>query len=143
MAMPRALVTSAAAGEASIDQPDHPPGRAVQDHRAVELALAGGMLGDIGDPQLVRPAAGEGAVDQVGGDLVGLGMAPPCAGQADAAYQQRNAVVADHDPAAQPQLGMPPQSAVGATRALVDLGDAVGEPDMADGPRRWRPDRQA
>jgi SRSO17 transposase len=32
------------------------------------------VLGDIGHPQLVRPAAGELAVDQVGGDLVRLGI---------------------------------------------------------------------
>ena len=87
------------------------------------------MLGDVGDPQLVRGGAGDVAVDQVGGDLVGLGMAPlgasGGASQAGAAHQQRNGVVADHDPAAQPQLGMHPQRAVGAARSLVDLDDAV------------------
>jgi hypothetical protein len=60
------------------------------------------MLGEIGHPQLVRPAAGELAVDQVSGDLVGLGMAPlgPAggAGQASAAQQQGNSVVADMIP---------------------------------------------
>jgi hypothetical protein len=105
------------------------------------------VLGDVGDAQLVRLGAGEVAVDQVGGDLVGLGMAPLWApggaGQAGAAHQQGNGVVADHDPAAQAQLGMDPQGAEGAARSLVGLGDAVGEPGMADGPRRWRRDRQA
>jgi hypothetical protein len=51
--------------------------------------------------------------------------------------------VADHDPAAKPQLGMYPQGAVGATRVLVDLDDQVGQPAWriarADGER----DRQA
>jgi hypothetical protein len=81
-AMPRALVTSAAVGVASA-------------HRAGELALAGRVLGDVGDPQLVRPGAAEVALDQVG-----------------AAHQQRDGVVADRDPMAKPQLGMDPQCAV-------------------------------
>jgi hypothetical protein len=48
--------------------------------------------------------AGEVAVDQVGGDLVGLSMAPlgaaGGAGQAGAAHQQGNGVVADQNPSA-------------------------------------------
>ena len=88
------------------------------------------------------------AVDQIGGDLVGLGMAPlgPAggAGQAGAAHQQRDRVVADHDPAAQAQLGMDAPGAVGAARGLVDLDDAGrsarrGGSPAADGGR----DRQA
>jgi hypothetical protein len=68
---------------------------------------------------------------------------PGGAGQAGAAHQQGDSVVADQDPAAQPQFGVHPQGAVGATRALVDLDDQVGQPDMrialCDGGR----DRQA
>jgi hypothetical protein len=93
------------------------------------------VLGDIGDPQLVRLGAGEVTVDQVSGDLVGLGVAPlgPAGHprQPSAAHQQRNGVVADHDPAAKAQLGVHPQGAVGATGALVDLDDQVGQPGMA------------
>ena len=94
------------------------------------------MLGDVGDPQLVGAGPGEGAVDQVGGDLVRLGMAPlrppRRAGQAGTAHQQRDGVVADHDAAAKAQLGMHPAGAVGAANRLVDLNDQVGQPGMAD-----------
>jgi hypothetical protein len=99
-----------------------PAAEDIEDDGAVALALAGGMFGDIGHPQLVRPVAGERAVDQVGGDLVGLGMAPlrppSGAGQAGAAQQQGNGVVADHEPVAQPQLGVDAKSAIGPPKSL-------------------------
>jgi hypothetical protein len=113
-------------------------------HRTVREHL---VALDVGHPQLVGAAAGELAVDQVGSDLVGLGMAPLWAAggasQPGAVHQLRNGVVADHDAVAEPQLGMDPQGAVGAARALVDLGDAsvsqVWRMARADGGR----DRQA
>ena len=43
------------------------------------------------------------------------------AGQAGAAHQQGDGVVADHDPTAKPQLGMHPQGAVGAAGVLCTL----------------------
>jgi hypothetical protein len=46
--------------------------------------------------------------------------APSGAGEPGAAHQQRNGVVADHDPAAKAQLGVHPQGAVG-----LQLGDAA------------------
>jgi hypothetical protein len=49
MAMPRVLVIIAAVGVASIDQPTTRP-KGIQHHRAIELALAGGVLGHVGDP---------------------------------------------------------------------------------------------
>jgi hypothetical protein len=50
-----------------IDGPaDHPTGVGVEDHAAVELALPSGVLGDVGDPQLIRAVAAEVAFDQVG-----------------------------------------------------------------------------
>jgi hypothetical protein len=68
------------------------------------------VLGDVGYPELVGAGPGEGAVDQVGGDLVRLGMPPlrPAGGpsQPSAAHQQRHGVVADHDAAAKAQLGV-------------------------------------
>jgi hypothetical protein len=54
-------------------------------------------------------------------------------------HQQGNSVVADHDSAAKTQLGMHSQSTIGATRALVDLDDQLGQPGMADRPGRRRP----
>lgn len=56
MAIPKALVTSVAVSEASIDQPR--PAVVIEDHAAVDLAFPGRMLGDVDDPQLVRAAAG-------------------------------------------------------------------------------------
>src|SRR3954470_24150728 len=47
---------------------DH-PGKAVQDGAAVHLAVAGGVLGDVGTPQLVGPCGGESPVHQVLGSL--------------------------------------------------------------------------
>lgn len=66
--MPSTLLASAAVGAASINQP---MGEGVQHHRAVELPLAGGLLGEIGDPHWLGADAGEVVVDQVGGDLAG------------------------------------------------------------------------
>jgi hypothetical protein len=34
---------------------DDPPREGVQDHRQVQPALTGALLGDVGHPQLVRP----------------------------------------------------------------------------------------
>jgi hypothetical protein len=111
-----------------VDRPaDHSAGVGIQHDRAVDLALAGGVLGDIGHPQLVRSGAGELAVDQVGGDLVRLGVAPfgsaGHSGEPGAAHQHRHRAVADHDPAAKPQLSVHPASTIGSTDRLVDLDD--------------------
>lgn len=111
MAMPRALVTSAPVGEESClkDGPAHDAaGVGVEHGAAVDLALSGGVLGDVGDPELVRPGAGELALDAVAGDVVGLDLFPfPPPGQAlqaRAAHQQldaeltlgRGVLVGDH-----------------------------------------------
>jgi hypothetical protein len=48
-------------GLAGVDRPSHDAsGVHVQHDRAVHLALTGRVFGDVGDPQLVRCAAGEG-----------------------------------------------------------------------------------
>src|SRR5919199_2956022 len=99
MAMPSALVTSPAVGRRrSTSRPPDGSRRPAPPRSRPCLPWWG--LGDIGHPQLVRAAAREAPVDQVGGDLVGLGMAPlgppGDPGEAGAARQQRNRVVADH-----------------------------------------------
>jgi hypothetical protein len=78
----------------------------VEHDRAVELALAGGVLGDVGDPQLVRSMPGEVAVDQVGGKSGVVHrpatLPPPEeAGQSGPAHQQLHRTVPDRD--AQPE----------------------------------------
>jgi hypothetical protein len=56
-------------GLGGVDGPAHDStGVHVEHDRAVELALPGGVLGDVGDPQLVRFMPGEVAVDEVGGE---------------------------------------------------------------------------
>src|SRR6266540_4301508 len=45
--------------------PHHPAGVRVQDDRTVDLALPGGVLGDVGDPQLIRSRSGEPPVHQI------------------------------------------------------------------------------
>jgi hypothetical protein len=53
-------------GLGSINGPaDDAAGAGIQDHGAVDLAFAGGVLGDVSDPLLVGQRPGELAVDQV------------------------------------------------------------------------------
>lgn len=70
-AMPSALVTNAAVGEESIDQPTTRLDAASSDHRAIELAFACWTLGDVGHPELVAVRTDEVAVDEIECDRVG------------------------------------------------------------------------
>jgi hypothetical protein len=99
-----------------------------------------GVLGDIGGPQLIRRAAGELAVHQVGGGW-GLVHGPFAfvAGQAldaGAAHQQLHRAVPDHHAAAQGEFGVDSPAAVDTVGGGVDLADHVGQPGVADRPRR-------
>ena len=64
IAIPNAEVTSPEVAELSIDQPTTRRLN-TSSNRAVHLAFSGGMLCDVGHPQLVRFETGEVAVDQV------------------------------------------------------------------------------
>jgi hypothetical protein len=75
MAMPRASVTSAAVGVASIDRPTTRGAKASSTTAQERVPSRVGARW-YRSPQLGRAGPGEVAVDQVGGDLVGLGMAP-------------------------------------------------------------------
>src|SRR6266576_1621535 len=102
-----------------VDRPaDDPPRPGIQDYAAVHLAFAGGVLGDVGDPQLVRAGAAEVTADQVGrgGQLLGplTVRARGQAGQASPAHQQADCVVPDRDAVPIDQLGVHPGSAVGS-----------------------------
>jgi len=125
-----------------VDRPaDDEPGEGVQDDAAVELALSGRVLGDVGHPELVGPVAIEPAPDEVeGGD-----SANPCALghlsrrqalDSELGHDRGDRVVADRDLAAVEELGGDPHRAVGAARGLVDAGDLAGEPDSPQG-SRW------
>ncbi len=76
-AIPSALLVKRRGGS-RVDRPaDHAAAVDVEHDGAVDAALAGGVLGDVGDPQLVGAAAGELAVDQVAGG--GRARRRPCA----------------------------------------------------------------
>jgi hypothetical protein len=70
MAMPSALVTSAAVGVVSMDQPTTRREQASRTTAQYSLPSRG-VLGDVGDPQLIGAGASELAVDQVAGGRLG------------------------------------------------------------------------
>lgn len=110
----------------------------VEHDRAVDLALPRGVLGDVGQPELVWPLAPKDAVDEVLGGRTG--HAPPfartvAAGDSGALHQHRNRVVADPDPAPEHELGMDTIGAVAAVRGGVDLADQIGQPRVPNRPR--------
>ncbi len=128
---------------AGVDGPaNDPPGVRVEDDRAVHLALPGWVLGDVGDPQLVRRLPPEGAVDQVAGDAVWLDPLPlwPSghALDAGAAHQQLDRAVPDDELLAEGEFGVHPPGAVGAAGCRVNRADQVGEPHVPNGPSRRR-----
>ncbi len=55
----------------------HPSGPGVDDHRQVDLAVGGGVFGDVHAPQPIRALVIEGAVDQVGVGVAARGGAAP------------------------------------------------------------------
>lgn len=70
------------------------------------------MLGDVGDPQLVRAGPVEVSTHEVGHDDPASGaLAAPVSGQAGelgAAHQQPDRVVPDHDSAGVDEFGVDP-----------------------------------
>ena len=114
----------------------------IQHDRAVDLAFPRGVLGDVGDPQLIGLVTGELAVHQVtGGRTVGdLAIAGPArqAGQAVAAHHQLNGAARHDDAPSVRQLGVDASGAVGATGGVMDLADDLQQHPMAHRPRRRR-----
>lgn len=102
------------------------------------------MLGDVGDPQLVRSLTRELAVDQViGGDHAAHASDPRRPRQSvdpGAAHQDRDEPLADLDVHANLQLGMHPAGPVGAPRAQVHLPDQPGQPGQPLSARLGRRD---
>ncbi len=85
------------------------------------------MLGDVGDPQLVRVQSMEVSVDQiVGSDDPAQPLDPCRAGKPDNArliHQQPHGALAHGDPHAQGELGVHAPVSVGAAGRDVDLAD--------------------
>jgi len=90
------------------------------------------VLGDISDPQLAGPLAGEPAADQIiGGDHAADPPGPGRAGQPvdpGLAHHNGHQVLADLDLPAHGQLGMHPARSVGAAGGQMDLADQPGQP---------------
>lgn len=110
---------------------------------AVDLALAGLVLGDVGEPQLVELKASElplyevvrarGALDAVHLRKAGK------PGDPDVVHEQRDEVDGDVDPLRLGQLGVDSARTVGATRVGMDLADERHEPLTAHLCLRHRP----
>ncbi len=105
---------------------------AVQHDREVEPAVAGAVLGDVGDVETIWRFRSEVALDQVIGrrrGLVTTGAAaqPPAvhALQPRAAHQPFHPTAADCQVLAQDQFGVHPPGAVGAVGGCVRVVDAV------------------
>ena len=120
-----------------VDRPaDHSARPGVEDHGAVHLALSRRVLGDIGDPELVRLVtmklplgtiagsghAGDVAEARTSGDAL----------NASAPHEHLDCLVTDGDALSEDQVGMDASDALGASRGDVHLADHVGEPDVAD-----------
>jgi hypothetical protein len=110
------------------DRPaDDLPGEDRHHRGAVQLAFAGGMLGDVGQPERVGPVRGEGAPDQV---LLGRGVhqvlpAPAAVDALDTglAHEPLDPLAVDLNAQAQPQLGGDPGRPVAPPRIGVDGRD--------------------
>ena len=136
MAMPRALATSDAVARESMDQPTTRRLKASSTTAQQALALAGGVLGDVGRPQPVRLNPGEDPVDQVRrggrvGDLA-MGGPPRDAPQPGSAHQGLDGLAAYRDAPAPHQLGVNPFGAVGLTGSGTDLADDIAEPGVPE-----------
>jgi hypothetical protein len=114
-----------------VDRPADDPARVgVKDCGAVDLSFIGGVLGDVGHPQLVRAVDDEVAVDQV---AVGVGLRVPDGAAAVAApvealdpglaHQAGDPLVVDRHAQAEGQFGVYPRPAVGVAGLGVDALD--------------------
>jgi hypothetical protein len=147
MAIPRALVARSACWRASIAQPTTRRGNRVQDHAAVQLALTGGTLRDVGTHKRFGASRVKSrltksmTVTTAGNPLCLAPQRKPR--QARALHQQRHRVVPHRDAAAEHQLGVHPRLAVGTTGRVVKLTNQVGQPRMADRAFGRRPMHQS
>ena len=121
------------------DRPaDHPPRPGVNDDREIHLALDGGMLGDIGNPQPVRAVRGELARDQiVAGNRVRVAAGATTAAFVDPddpidPHQSLDAFAAAANAIAEHQFGVYPRAAIAAAGDAVDLADPFHQFGVGD-----------
>jgi hypothetical protein len=127
------------------DRPaDHHSAEDVGHGGAVDLALGGGVLGDVGDPQPVRGVGDEPALHQVG--VHGRRRAGPVPfapvtdpGQARAAHQPGDPLAPARQPQAEPELGVHPRRPVRAAGGGMDRGDGAAQLLVGHGPSAGRP----
>ena len=94
------------------------------------------MLGDIGDPELVRLVTMKLPLGTIAGrghpgDVAKV-RAPRDSLNPSASHQHLDRLVTDGDALSEDQVGMDTPDALGATRGAVHLPDHVGEPGVAD-----------
>ena len=113
---------------------DDAAGVGVQDDGAVDPALLGAVLGDVGDPQRVRAVGDEPAVDQVcrrSGVRVADGApalsAPVHADDSVFAHEPLDAFAPDPYALSEAELGVHPWRAVGVARSGVDVADDLDQ----------------
>ncbi len=108
------------------------PAEDVEHGGAVDLALGGGVLGDVGDPQPIGTFGDESALHQVlmhRRRRVGTAVFAPVTdpGQPAGAHQPGHPLAPAGQPEPEPKLGVHPRSPVGATGGCVHLGDRGSE----------------
>jgi hypothetical protein len=121
-----------------IDGPtDHLARVQIEHHAAVELPFAGRMLGDVGQPQLVRTSGDELALDQVlaGWCILEVRVAllrPRQARKAQFTHEPLHQLVVHDEPLFDLQGSFDPPDAIGASRAGMDLRDGVGQQEATN-----------
>jgi hypothetical protein len=124
------------------DRPaDHEAAERVDHDRQVDLAVGGGVFGDVGAPQPVGLVGVEQPADQVVGrhrDRVAAGAAAPATAgdpvQAGGAHEPLHPFAAHPNALAEAQFGVDPRSAIGAAGLAVDLDDRLGQDGVFPGP---------
>jgi hypothetical protein len=124
-------VASQRGGWVVADRPaDDAAAERVEHDRAVDLALPGRVFGDVGQPQVVRTAAPELAVDEVFGGRHARNASPlasaVAAGDPGSLHQHRDRVVPDLDTASEHEVGVDALGAIGAVGGGVHLADQIG-----------------
>lgn len=122
-------------GLGRVDRPaSHPTREDVKDGEAIDLALSGRVLGDVGEPELVRGWPVEVPPKQVKRyrpRRLGALRWSPVRDSLDFQlnHDRANGVLAYRVSPAEPKLGGDPGDPVGAARLLVDLGDLLRRSD--------------
>ena len=122
---------------------DQPTVAQVADAGDVELAFAGGELGDVGDPAHVRPSSSEVAFEQIRCWRYVEPASAPAATRVDpdqaVGTHQPGDPLAAHAHLAAAQLTVHSWRSVGAARLVMDVADLLEQLTVSDRPSRWWP----